>query len=129
MTKIYCTVCGAEGQLGLGSAFLPCGHTEKLYLPLTERTDSRDKRSAVEKKLWDIVGPPLYYCADCLRSVKVTAVDGGEPVVSRPCGPECGEQIIAPRKAIMPGEGGLNLTDRAKQTYSQMAASLTGRCV
>jgi hypothetical protein len=87
-----------------------------------------DARTAVERKLWDVVGPPLYYCADCLRAVKVTAVDGA-PLVVRPCGSDCSEQIIAPRKAIMPGEGGLNLTDKAKQTYSQIAASLTGRCV
>lgn len=88
-----------------------------------------DKRSATEKLMWDNVGPPLYYCADCLRAVKVTVVDGEEPVVVRPCGVECSEQIIAPRKAIMPGEGGLNFTDKVKQTYSQMAAAIKGRCV
>lgn len=88
-----------------------------------------DQRSAVEKMLWDRVGPPLYYCADCLRAVSVTPVDGAEPIVKRPCGPDCGQQIIAPRKAICVGKGGMSLPTRAKVAVMQVAAGMTGRCV
>lgn len=86
-----------------------------------------DQRSGIEKVLWDKVGPPLYYCSECLRAVKVTAVEGAEPVIERPCG--CNAQIYAPRKAIAAGEGGLNWKDSAKVKYWQVAAALTGRCV
>jgi hypothetical protein len=86
-----------------------------------------DQRSKAERILWDKVGPPLYYCSDCLRAVKVTAVEGSEPVIKRPC--DCNAQIIAPRKAIAAGKGGLNWKDRAKVNYWQAAAALTGRCV
>ena len=86
-----------------------------------------DQRSAIERAMWERIGPPLYYCADCLRAVKVTPIEGGEPKIERPC--KCNAQIIAPRKAIMPGEGGLNFTDRMRQNYMQLAAALTGRCV
>jgi hypothetical protein len=81
----------------------------------------------MERFLWAKIGPPLYYCADCLRAVKVTPVAGGKPIIERPC--ECNAQIIAPRKAIAAGEGGLNWKDRTKVKYWQAAASLTGRCV
>jgi len=86
-----------------------------------------DQRSDVEKFLWDRIGPPLYYCESCLRAVKVTPVEGGEPLIERPC--ECNAQIIAPRKAIAAGKGGLNWKDRAKVKYWQAAAAITGRCV
>jgi hypothetical protein len=59
--------------------------------------------------------------------VKVTPVEGAEPVIERPC--DCNAQIMAPRKAIVAGEGGLNWTDAAKSKYWQIAAALTGRCV
>jgi hypothetical protein len=89
-----------------------------------------DRRSDFERTLWDRVGPPLYYCADCLRAVKVTPVEGAEPIIDRPCDDSCeGAGIIAPRKAIVAGEGGLNWTDAAKVKYWQIAAALTGRCV
>ena len=88
-----------------------------------------DQRSDLERALWDKVGPPLYYCSECLRAVQVTPVEGAEPVVERPC-VECKDAgIIAPRKAIVAGEGGLNLPDRVKVTYWKLAAALTGRCV
>lgn len=86
-----------------------------------------DQRSELDKVLWDKVGPPLYYCSECLRAVKVTPVSDGEPIIQRPC--ECNAQIIAPRKAIAAGEGGLNWKDSAKVKYWQVAAALTGRCV
>jgi hypothetical protein len=87
-----------------------------------------DKRNALQKALWEKVGPPLYYSSECMLAVSVTPIEGQEPTIERPCG-DCNCQIIAPRKAIMPGEGGLNMGDRVKQGYAQMAAALTGRCV
>lgn len=87
-----------------------------------------DMRSDLEKKLDETIGLPLYYCADCLRAVSVTPIEGHEPIVKRPCGPECSGQIIAPRKAIATGEGGMNFTDKVKMTYWQLAAAMTGRC-
>jgi len=86
-----------------------------------------DQRSKIERLLWERVGPPLYYCSECMRAVKVTAVENAEPVIDRPC--DCNAQIIAPRKAIVAGEGGLNWKDNAKVKYWQAAAALTGRCV
>jgi len=86
-----------------------------------------DKRTATERILWERIGPPLYYCSECLLAVKVTAVPGHEPIVDRPC--ECSAQIMAPRKAIAAGEGGLNFKDRVKVSWWQVAAALTGRCV
>lgn len=86
-----------------------------------------DKRNALQKKLWDLIGPPLYYCEGCMLAVSVQPVEGGEPIIKRKC--DCVAGIIAPRKAIAAGEGGLNLPDKVKLTYWQLAASLTGRCV
>lgn len=86
-----------------------------------------DARTSFEKTLWALIGPPLYYCATCLKAVQVKAVTGGEPVVKWDC--ECKGQIIAPRKAIVAGEGGLNFTDNMKEKTSQLFSALTGRCV
>lgn len=86
-----------------------------------------DARSDIEKKLWDKVGPPLYYCADCLLAVDVTPVEGGEPIVKRKC--EHTGQIMAPRKSILAGKGGLSLPNKIKMAGYQLGASLTGRCV
>lgn len=88
-----------------------------------------DLRSETEKKLDALIGPPLYYCSECLRAVKVTPVEGGEPIVKRPCTDCVQAQIIAPRKAIAFGEGGMNFTDKMRVGYMQLAAMLTGRCV
>lgn len=87
-----------------------------------------DQRSELQKKLDGMLGMPLYYCADCMRGVDVKATDG-EPIITRPCGEECGKEIIAPRKAIACGEGGLSMKDTAKTFYWRLAAALTGRCV
>jgi len=87
-----------------------------------------DKRSEFEKKLDAVIGKPLYYCASCLRGVKVTTADG-EHTIKRPCGEDCGHEIIAPRKAIAVGEGGMNFKDKVKLSYWQIGALLTGRCV
>lgn len=88
-----------------------------------------DRRSKIEKFMWEKIGPPLYYCADCLRGVKVTAVEGVEPIVTRRCGPECGPQIIAPRSAVCVGKGGASVPTRVKVAALQAAAAITGRNV
>ncbi len=91
-----------------------------------------DQRTKFQKKLDKTVGMPLYYCADCMRGVEVTPVDGGEPVINRPCGEKCGNQIIAPRKAIVTAHGGatgMTIEDRIKTFYWRLGAALTGRCV
>jgi hypothetical protein len=120
-TKIICETCSAQGDLIAGDAHLPCGHQYKFYVPLN------DARSELEKKLWDIIGPPLYYCAECLLEVKVTPVEGAEPIVKRRC--EHTGQIIAPRKATCVGKGGMSALTRLKVTAGQIASSLTGRSV
>ncbi|RTL09113.1 MAG: hypothetical protein EKK62_04020 [Acidimicrobiia bacterium] len=88
-----------------------------------------DQRSALERRLDDVLGPPLYYCSDCLRACKVRQREGREPEVARACGQDCGHQIIAPRKSILAGEGGLNIGDRVTVQWWQLAAKITGRCV
>lgn len=85
-----------------------------------------DERTPLERALWERIGPPLYYCAECLRGVKVTAEEGQEPVVVRRCGHT--GQIIAPRKAIAVGEGGMSLSTRVQTGWNQLKASITGRC-
>lgn len=85
-----------------------------------------DERTKLEKALWAHLGPPLYYCATCLRAVKVTPVAGAEPTVKRKCTHE-GHQIIAPRRAICVGVGGMSLPTRVKVAAMQAAAAVTGR--
>lgn len=85
-----------------------------------------DARSPFEKKLWDIVGPPLYYCADCLLSVKVTPVEGAEPIIKRRC--KHTGQIIAPRKAVCAGKGGMSISAKTRSLWQQLKAATTGRC-
>lgn len=85
-----------------------------------------DARTPSEKILWEKIGPPLYYCADCLRAVKVVALEGREPRVERKCA--CTGQIIAPRKAVVAGKGGMNLATRARVAWDQAKAAVTGRC-
>jgi hypothetical protein len=75
--------------------------------------------------MWSTVGPPLYYCSDCLRSVSVTPIEGGEPIIKRPC--DCNAQIIAPRSALLAGEGGLSAADKIRQLWRMIIAALTGR--
>jgi hypothetical protein len=88
-----------------------------------------DQRSRLERVMWDTVGPPLYYCADCLRGVSVTAVAGAAPHVVRPCGPECRPEIIAPRRAVCVGKGGASMRTKAQIGWMKLAALLTGRSV
>lgn len=89
-----------------------------------------DQRTSFEKKMWDMVGPPLYYCSECLRGVKVKPMEAGEePIIERPNNCECRAQVIAPRKAIAVGEGGMTLGQKIETKYMQIAAAITGRCV
>jgi len=87
-----------------------------------------DARSDLEKTLWERIGPPLYYCAECMLAVKVTPVEGGEPVVERRCSHN-DAQIIAPRRSILAGKGGLSIGNKLRMKGYQVAATLTGRCV
>jgi hypothetical protein len=86
-----------------------------------------DQRSEFQKLLWEKIGPPLYYCEDCLRGVKVTTREGQEPTVTRPCGEACGHRIIAPRTAVCVGKGGASVGTRAKIGWNQIKAAVTGR--
>lgn len=86
-----------------------------------------DDRSRLEKLLWAKIGPPLYYCAECLRTVKVTPREGQEPEIKRPCGHT--GQIMAPRKAICVGKGGMSMPTRLKVAVMQIASAITGRTV
>lgn len=85
-----------------------------------------DARSELEKKLWELIGPPLYYCEECLLAVSVTPVDGGEPVIKRKCSHN-EAKIIAPRRAICVGKGGMNTGTRIKIAWNKAKASVTGR--
>lgn len=85
-----------------------------------------DARTPTERLLWEKIGPPLYYCAECLLAVKVTAIEGQEPKVERRCAHT--GQIIAPRKAVIVGKGGMNLPTRARVAWDHAKAAVTGRC-
>lgn len=87
-----------------------------------------DARSDLEKAMWEKLGPPLYYCEECLLAVQVTPRVGQEPLIERKCS-HVDAPIIAPRKSILAGKGGLNLQNRAKLSWWQLLAALTGRCV
>ena len=86
-----------------------------------------DARTPLERLLWQKIGPPLYYCADCLRTVTVTPVAGGEPIIMRSCAHT--GQIMAPRKAICVGRGGMSILTRIKVAAMQAASAITGRTV
>lgn len=86
-----------------------------------------DARTPLERLAWEKIGPPLYYCAECLRGVKVTPVAGAEPVVTRKC--EHTGQIIAPRRAICVGKGGASMGTKVRIAAMQAASAITGRTV
>lgn len=86
-----------------------------------------DLRSRAQKKIDELIGPPLYYSERCKLKVEVS-VEGGDVKIVRPCG-DCGCQVIAPRRAVAVGEGGMNMTTRAAVAFRQVAAAITGRCV
>lgn len=83
-----------------------------------------DGRSALERTAWRLIGPPLYYCEHCLVGVDVTQHDS--PVIKRNCDHH-DARIIAPRKSILAGEGGLSLKNKIKMKAAQIKSSLTGR--
>lgn len=87
-----------------------------------------DERTVGERVAWQLLGPPLYYCEACLRKVTVKTADD-VVTVERPCIGHESHRIIAPRKAIVAGEGGLTPGNKIKQAYWQAAAKLTGRSV
>jgi hypothetical protein len=81
-----------------------------------------DARSPLRKAVDKLVGMPLYYCEECLLPVKVT-----EQAITKKC--QCEANILAPRKAIVTGDGGLSVSDKIKVAYWQAGAAITGRCV
>ena len=88
-----------------------------------------DQRTERQKWAWDHVGPPLYYCDECKLAVGVDTGEGRAPIITRACGQVCGHGIIAPRKSILAGEGGLSMTNKARMLLWKIEAALTGRCV
>lgn len=88
-----------------------------------------DLRSPLERGLWDKIGPPLYYCSECLRAVQVKAREGQEPEIKRPC-VECRDaQIFAPRKAVLVGKGGASMRTKAQIALMKIASAITRRTV
>ncbi len=79
--------------------------------------------------------PPLYECAACGAPVKVTPVDGGEPIIERRCG-HAAAAIWANRKVTLRGKGALDAMNpvqrgaiRLTLTLRQFLSALTGRSV
>lgn len=87
-----------------------------------------DRRTATERLLWERLGPPLYYCERCMLRVDVDAQAGKEPTIIRRC-EHSDAPIIAPRKAIAAGAGGLTTRNKLRLTIWQLMATLTGRTV
>jgi hypothetical protein len=87
-----------------------------------------DNRTKIEKILWNVIGEPLYYCEECLKSVQVINTNG-VVTVKRNC--EHTGNIMAPRKSILSGKGhsGLSTVNKVKSKYSQVASKITGRNV
>lgn len=75
--------------------------------------------------------PPLYECSECGKPVKVTPVEGGEPIIKRSCGHTA--VIWANRKATLYGKGDVNVATRwqrkIKLTVRQLLSALTGRSI
>jgi hypothetical protein len=84
-----------------------------------------DDRTPGEKLAWRMLGAPLYYCEDCLRKVEVA---GSPPVIKRACD-HAQSRVIAPRRAIVAGEGGLSPVNKIKMAFYTAAAAVTGRNV
>lgn len=88
-----------------------------------------DARTPLEKLLWKFIGPPLYYCEECLKQVEVK-VSGDDVTIKRFCDHE-NSRVIAPRKAFVSGKGfaGLSTMQKVKSKLQQSGAALTGRNV
>ena len=127
MTDVFCDECGAKGVLAGGEVMLSCDHKKAFFVPFEEK---KDLRSSFEKMLWNLIGPPLYYCEECKLQVRVTINGiGKEPTIKRDKRCNHTGQIIAPRKAICVGKGGASLQTKAKVNISQFLSSLTNRSV
>lgn len=87
-----------------------------------------DKRTEWQKKKDSMLGMPLYYCAECKLEVSVTTSSCGEVIVKKPCS-DCKAEVIAPRRAIAVGKGGVSINTRAKILFYRLLAHMTGRCV
>jgi hypothetical protein len=84
-----------------------------------------DDRSYGERMAWRMLGAPLYYCEDCLRRVNVA---GDPPEVVRSCD-HADARVIAPRRAIVHGEGGLSPANKLRMSAYKIASAITGRVV
>ena len=88
-----------------------------------------DRRTPLERTAWQIIGPPLYYCAECLLRVRVVAHPGSEPVIARDSRCTHEGEIVAPRRATLIGKGGMSVATKARLKARQAAARVTGRDV
>lgn len=79
-----------------------------------------DDRTEGERLAWKLLGAPLYYCGECMRTAHVS-----EGVIKRKCS-HTGE-VIAPRRAILVGKGGLTPANRATQAFDKAYSAITGR--
>ena len=86
-----------------------------------------DLRTPLERAAWNFVGPPLYYCAECLLRVRVMPVSGAAPDIVRDSRCHHSGEIIAPRRATLVGKGGVSLATRLRVKAHQTGARLTGR--
>jgi len=86
-----------------------------------------DLRTPLERMAWDVIGPPLYYCAECLLRVRVVVHPDTEPIIDRDSRCHHSGEIIAPRRATLVGKGGVSLATRLRVKAHQTAARLTGR--
>jgi hypothetical protein len=86
-----------------------------------------DLRTPFMRWLDRVLGLPLYYSSRCRLRVRVRVTADGVDI-ARPCG-VCDCEVMAPRKSILAGEGGLNFVSRVRMRWYRLAAALTGRCV
>lgn len=73
--------------------------------------------------------PPLYYCSVCQATVHVTA--GAHVVITRSC-KHATATVIAPRRAVLTGQGNLSkapLRTRWQWALRSWATRVTGRCI
>lgn len=87
-----------------------------------------DLRSEWQKKKDSALGMPLYYCAECKLEVSVTTSSSGEVIIKKPCS-DCKAEVIAPRRAIAVGKGGVSIKTQSKILFYKLLAYMTGRCV
>ena len=77
--------------------------------------------------------PHLYACKVCGEKVKVTVVEGSQPIIKRSCG--CPEDtiVIANRKVCLNGVAEMNKLQKAKkfikQKFINFLCWITGRSI